>query len=195
MKKFLLAAAIIGSAAVTSTANASPVVFVYTDTVGSTNIPGLAAGSPLTIDVFADNGSSSLASQSWNGGQTNGFTVTAAGYSASFSEVFSFSNAPNQNVFDTDASGNVVGFTFQGTDGNSVNSDNFDSWIGDTVVYGFGLTDDVGYFLDAKDIPANTAHWTVQFLPTSVPEPLTLSLFGAGLAGAVAMRRRKAKRA
>jgi hypothetical protein len=28
-----------------------------------------------------------------------------------------------------------------------------------------------------------------------VPEPLTLSVFGAGLAGAVAMRRRKAKKA
>lgn len=31
--------------------------------------------------------------------------------------------------------------------------------------------------------------------PVSVPEPLTLSLFGAGLAGAAAMRRRKKKRA
>lgn len=35
----------------------------------------------------------------------------------------------------------------------------------------------------------------IDFVPTStaVPEPLTLSLFGAGLAGAVAMRRRKKK--
>jgi hypothetical protein len=30
---------------------------------------------------------------------------------------------------------------------------------------------------------------------TPVPEPITLSLFGAGVAGAVAMRRRKAKKA
>ena len=32
-------------------------------------------------------------------------------------------------------------------------------------------------------------------LATPVPEPITLALFGAGLAGAVAMRRRKTKKA
>ena len=32
---------------------------------------------------------------------------------------------------------------------------------------------------------------TYTFTPTSVPEPITLSLFGAGLAGAAALRRRK----
>jgi len=31
--------------------------------------------------------------------------------------------------------------------------------------------------------------------PSGVPEPLTLSIFGAGLVGAAALRRRKAKRA
>jgi hypothetical protein len=34
---------------------------------------------------------------------------------------------------------------------------------------------------------------TYTFTPTTVPEPITLSLFGAGLAGAAALRRRKKK--
>lgn len=38
-----------------------------------------------------------------------------------------------------------------------------------------------------------STQFTVSGSPTAVPEPLTLTLFGAGLAGAVAMRRRKAK--
>ena len=43
--------------------------------------------------------------------------------------------------------------------------------------------------------PDNTDDGVGSFLvrKTSVPEPVTLSVFGAGLAGAVAMRRRKKK--
>ena len=46
--------------------------------------------------------------------------------------------------------------------------------------------------------PLNVGYDTsdaIQFAGASVPEPLTLSLFGAGLAGAVAVRRRKKKSA
>jgi hypothetical protein len=40
-----------------------------------------------------------------------------------------------------------------------------------------------------------TLSLTSNSAPTGVPEPITLSIFGAGLFGAAAMRRRKAKRA
>jgi len=45
--------------------------------------------------------------------------------------------------------------------------------------------------------PAGTGYDTISFTSaavTTVPEPLTLSLFSAGLAGTMAMRRRKAKK-
>ena len=62
-------------------------------------------------------------------------------------------------------------------------------WLGETTGGdGSGLGLDTGgeEFLEAADF---TAVGTV----SAVPEPLTLSLFGAGLAGAIAMRRRKKK--
>jgi len=43
---------------------------------------------------------------------------------------------------------------------------------------------------DNRDIPL-TGTVTYNYTPAAVPEPLTISLFGAGLAGAVTMRRRK----
>ena len=54
------------------------------------------------------------------------------------------------------------------------------------------------YIFDNTD-PAGTGYDTISFTPNSnsapVPEPLTLSLFGAGLAGTAAMRRRKKAKA
>ncbi|HEY2009092.1 MAG TPA: PEP-CTERM sorting domain-containing protein [Rhizomicrobium sp.] len=48
--------------------------------------------------------------------------------------------------------------------------------------------------ISLPDSPAYNAIDNFEFAsPSAVPEPLTLSLFGAGLAGAIAMRRRKAK--
>jgi hypothetical protein len=45
------------------------------------------------------------------------------------------------------------------------------------------------------DITENPAVSVTSFVPDTIPEPISLSLFGAGLAGAVTVRRRKTKAA
>ncbi|MGZ5932509.1 MAG: PEP-CTERM sorting domain-containing protein [Rhizomicrobium sp.] len=53
------------------------------------------------------------------------------------------------------------------------------------IVLGPGFNDALADIVAAVDLPAGAAP------PLNAPEPITLSLFGAGLAGAVAMRRRR----
>jgi hypothetical protein len=57
-----------------------------------------------------------------------------------------------------------------------------------STVLSIGLRDD-SFFLNVDDIAVRA----VSDASTPVPEPFTLSIFGVGIAGAVAMRRRKAK--
>jgi hypothetical protein len=54
-----------------------------------------------------------------------------------------------------------------------------------------GGTSPVQLIADTKQWRVGVADLTSPPPPTSVPEPFTMSLFGAGLAGVVAMRRRK----
>jgi hypothetical protein len=64
---------------------------------------------------------------------------------------------------------------------------NFSTTGGDLSFTELNPADNLGLILDDVSLSVSDR--------TAVPEPLTLSLFGAGLAGAAALRRRKAKKA
>src|SRR6476660_349105 len=106
----------IGNASV----RASPVQFDFLSTCcgnGST-IPGTAPGQPFTISIIADNGNSSLASQTW---ATGDFISATASIDAVYNALYSASGAFFSAT--TDISGLVTSISLFDTGG----SDNFGS--------------------------------------------------------------------
>ena len=67
--------------------------------------------------------------------------------------------------------------------------------LADDLEHGFTAFDVSGPIY-AFDDPVQVGTWDIHVSEvTTAPEPITLSIFGAGLVGAAAMRRRKAKSA
>ncbi len=170
----------IGFAISTGSAQAAVYDFTFTDQIATATTPGIAVGDPFVVHLFADNGGSSLVSQTWVVGDTMGFTIDAGTYHASYSQVWT-------GGFDlrTDASGNVSVANFYGTEPTSSNTDNFGSWIADTVFGDGSFTD---YNGNTNTILAgsftNPSAWTVAAaVPGTTPIPASLPLFVTGLGG------------
>jgi hypothetical protein len=118
---------------------------------------------------------------------------------------------------------NGITHTYTGTGGNigiGVNSDQINFSIGGTPQFGLNVSDGSSLFasttngnfttynfsnvavtgnfgssgLSGASLGGSLTTLSASFTNTSVPEPFTLSLFGAGLAGAAAFRRRREKK-
>jgi hypothetical protein len=169
-------------------AQASPVQFTYTGVIGSATTPGVSSGDTYTIRLLADNGSNSLANQSWSYSDLQGFTIDAGSYHASYSKVWESSSG-----FTTDAGGNITSVAFYGTSDSSNNTDNFGSWTGD-YVYGDGaFIDFLGNYNSISTGLQDTSRWSVAAVTTPAPEPASwaMMLGGFGMIGSALRARRK----
>ncbi|HWA27598.1 MAG TPA: VPDSG-CTERM sorting domain-containing protein [Lacunisphaera sp.] len=188
MKSFIKLAGLIALVGcLLSKANATVYDFTFTNTVSYAETPGINVGDTFVLHLFADNGGSSLNSQTWTLDDTLGFTIDAGSYSATYSLVWPFGF-----MMQTDSTGALVTTSFFGTSDSSNNTDNFGSWVGDYV---FGNAEFHDRFNRRNNISANsfndTRNWTVG-LASAVPDASsTLSFLGMAVLGLVAFVRRK----
>ena len=171
-------------------AQAAPVIFTYTGEM--TRVTGglsalVSVGDIVTIEVVSDNGSSSLNSQTWDALDTVSATFTAGSYSATFDGDW-FRSAGT--AFVTDATGNLIDALWVGVATNLTSIDTFGT--GADLNNGQGFTSNGDTYNFGPSLSTFDA-WSGPTI-AAVPEPATLALVGAGLAGlgVAARRRRKA---
>lgn len=180
--------AVMGISIACDSAPAIPFQFTYRGTTDLTLIPGTNAGDPVVITVLADNGGSSVLSQSWNYDDLLYATLATGTYQATYGAPLISNLDPS---FRTDASGTLNRVEFLGGV-IGVNSDNFGTG-GDILLLDDLIIDYHGnpaFLSDALSSPDRLRFWTG---PTAapIPEPATFGLLSLGLlAGAAVARRR-----
>ncbi len=176
--KTAIAVATLASAAAISNADAS-VILTYT----GNNFTSVS-GSYTTSDHIT--GVIELASPLGKNLSLADVTPTSFSFSdahQTFTEATSLSLVNFE--FSTDGSGIITGWAItlqMGSKEDAIDTGNFPVLVADLA----GLNSD-----NAGGVGNNPGTWSVR--TDSTPEPLTVSIFGAGLAGAIAMRRRRAK--
>lgn len=171
-------AAVVIFGATFGSADASVVDFQYQGTVKSAQTLGISAGDPFTINVFADNGSSSLVDQTWESYNIQYFTLRAGTYSATYTALL-----PGDG-FATNGTGNVYIDFFGGTASNSVNTDNFGTSTGTFAgLYANAFCDTLQHCNQITGTLYNVpTQWTVTEV-TAVPEPSTWAMIILGFCG------------
>lgn len=192
---FITAAISAASLTAPSPALASPVEFVFHDTVGSWApcilnsscplIPGVNFGDLVTVRVIADNGNSSLTAQTWSQSDVISATASVGTYTGTFNTPY-YSYDP---IFRTNLIGEIEKVAFFDIDiGNTDNLGNSVLLASNALISARSDNTYQYYVFFQNGISAsNPNYWS--FKPvTSVPTPPTLLLILTTLAALRATR-------
>jgi hypothetical protein len=168
-------------------ATANTVQFVYISTVTSSAIPGVSAGDSVTVKILADNGGSSLSSQSWTVADFISGSLRSGTYMQSYIDGwFPFPTV----LFSTDATGDIASADFEGTLYSPNHVDSFGT--GPQInLYSDGFQDYFGDIaFETSCLDCDVHDWTVSEVQ-AVPEPSTLSyMILAALVSVMVFRRK-----
>lgn len=184
-------------ALVASPVSAALVSFSWTSQVDNSiapTIPGVAAGDPVTVEVLADNGGSTLTSQQWFINDVLSATVTiGSSYSATFINSTSIPNdfipPGSQSVFQTDGTGTLIAARFQGT-GPMAITDTLGTGTARLYNTQISATNDTDAYFTERFYIGQTVFEGWDENPTLIPEPSSICL---ALLGVVTLVRRRSR--
>jgi hypothetical protein len=173
-----------------SAAQAVPIELQFAGTVSADN--SFDAGDTVTVDVFANNGGTSLVSQTWYTFDITSETIQVGSYSASVSGF----DPTNFGDFSTDSSGKLNFLDFitylNGTD----NSDTLSTFelalTGENPIWRAVDADNNTIYTISVDDPPEITNTAISLVAsTPLPAALPLLAGGLGMIGFLARKRRK----
>ncbi|OMH32780.1 PEP-CTERM sorting domain-containing protein [Motiliproteus sp. MSK22-1] len=172
--------------------NAKPVFFTYTSEISNVyGLEGITSNEDtITVQVVADNGGSSLVSQTWSELDILSVRLVAGKYKASFEDSWFTSRYSDGIAFETDDMSDLVSVNWHGTWRSDTSTDNFGTGIllsNNVEVRASNGSSVLGSGPGFDTISA----WSDPVLDYSVvPEPTSMFLVSLGLVSLCCFRRK-----